>query len=67
MVDYELGKADVLVSRQAESNQPKPRTGFLKPSKEVEAKMRPIARAHFDDLLKRAIRQPAHKPSSKRK
>jgi hypothetical protein len=39
----------------------------LKPSEDVQAKMRPITRAHFADVLQRAIHQTVRKPSPKQK
>jgi hypothetical protein len=37
----------------------------LKPSKEVEEKMQPLARNAFDNLLRKAVNSPAQKPAAK--
>jgi hypothetical protein len=40
---------------------------FLRPSKEVEAKMQPVNKASFAELVKRAVSSPALKLSPKSK
>ena len=59
-----LERDETLMSRQAESDQPGAKK-ILKPSPEVAAKMRPLEKREFQQLLQRAVSQPAQKPALK--
>ena len=50
-------------AKNAEGNVPK----LLKPSAEVAAKMAPVLRASFHDLLARAAKTPAQQRASKKR
>lgn len=55
------------MSGNSSSDQPNASTRLLRPSKEVEAKMQPISKASFAELVKRAVSSPALKLSPKSK